>query len=297
MRILVAPTENYIKKYRAVLNADASAGSNVTLTLINNSEAAQYDYLVIGIEGSETAELVQINAAVSGATNVQVATLKLSHKKGEPVTCYLYDKRKFYGSTTKDGSYTELSGSPVTIKPDDNQGATLEYDGVEGYTYFKATYYNTQTSTETDSDDSAAVLAEETSRYCSLYAIRVQARLTDNPFITDGRVELKRQQAESEINSAIFSRYVLPLSEIPGIIKHICELLAAGYLDYEEFGKDGDGVKWLGEARGLLNSIKNGTQRLLTSDMTELPTNTSVNVLEGFPNDCQDRAFTRGMKF
>src|SRR4051794_29187124 len=115
MRSLLAPTEPFIKVETSKLAADATAGSNVTLTLENNDGFANTDFIVVGHEGNELAELEQINQAISGSTNVRVATLKFNHVAGEPVTKYRFNKRKFYGATSADGSYTELTseGSPV----------------------------------------------------------------------------------------------------------------------------------------------------------------------------------------
>ena len=137
MKTLLAPTEDFIKLERTSLDADASAGSNVTLTLANNNGMDNNTFIVIGIEGSEKAELVKINASVTPGAAVQVETLLFAHKKGEPVTVYRYDKRKFYGSVTEGGSYTELTGdgSPVTIQVDDPQGTRLEYSS-STYQYF-----------------------------------------------------------------------------------------------------------------------------------------------------------------
>lgn len=306
MKTLIAPTEDFIKVERTELNADVSAGSNVTLTLLNNDGLSENDFIVIGQEGSEKAEIQRINATVSGSTDVRVATLNFAHKAGTPITKYRYNQRKFYGATSETGTYTELTddGSPITIQVDDPQGTTLEYTGDEGYTYFKSTYYNSQSLEETDTSDSEAVEADETKRYTSLYAIRVQAGLTENPFINDSRIERKRKQAENEINSVLITRYTLPLSEVPGLIQHICELLAAGYIDFEEYGPEGDGVKWLGEARALLKSIQNGKQRLIGSDGTELATSSSTNILLGYPDNdgttdttTEERSFSIGDKY
>ena len=303
MRSLFAPTENFIKTERTELAEDAAAGSNVSLTLLNNNGMADNTFIVIGREGGEGAELEQINAAVSGGTNVQVATLLRPHKKGEPVTVYRYDKRKFYGCTTETGTFTELTadGSPVAIQVDDPQGTLLEYAGVQGYLYFKATYYNSETTDETDPDDSEAVLADETTRYCTIYGIRKMSGFTDNPYITDGRIEDKRRQAENEINSVISVRYVLPLSTIPPIINYVCELLAAGYIHYEEFGSDGEGGKKLGEARAILKAIKEGTQKLLDADYAELEKVESAMKLSGTPNGSETGGnkikFTMAKKF
>lgn len=286
MKQLIAATEDFIKQERSKLNADASAGSNVTLTLLNNDSLADNDFLVVGVEGSEKAELVQINAAVVAGTAVQVATLKFAHKAGEPITKYRYNKRKFYGATASGGSYTELTadGSPVEIQVDDPQGTLLEYTGNEGYLYFKSTYYNSEDATETDIDDAEEVEADETKRYTSIYNIRKHAGLTENPYISDGRIETKRKQAESEVKASIGTRYALPLSEIPGVVQYITTLLAAGYIDFEEFGGDGQGVKWLGEARGMLKSIKEGRVALFGTDDTELTRQSNSGTLIGKPD-------------
>ena len=300
MKTLFAPTEDFIKVERTVLAADVSAGSNVSITLESNQGLAQNDYIVIGYEGNELAELEQINAAVSGNVAVQVATLKFNHKKGEPVVKFRYNKRKFYGATTETGSYSELTadGSPKDIQPDDPQGTLLEYSGTS-YTWFKATYFNSQTSLETDIADAIAVEADESKRYATIYAIRKHAGLAGNPYYSDGRIETKRKQAENEIDSVLYSRYELPLTEVPALLGQITELLAAGYIDFEEFGKDGEGVKWLAEARALLKAIQTGKQRLIGADGEELTRITKTGVLDGLPNDstAESRMFTIDQQF
>src|SRR5215208_3378833 len=109
MKSFIAPTEPWIKTEIGTLNADATAGTNVTLTLVNNDGLAQNDYIVIGHEGSELAELELINQAVTAGASVRVATLKFNHKAGEPIVRYAYNQRKFYGSLTEGGSYSELT--------------------------------------------------------------------------------------------------------------------------------------------------------------------------------------------
>lgn len=304
MKQFIAPTEDFIKLEKSELAADVAAGSNVSITLLNNNGLAQYDYVVIGKEGSEKAEIQQINAAVSGGTIIQVATLKYAHKAGEPIVKYRYNKRKFYGALTATGSYTELTsdGSPRDIEVDDPQGTRFEYTGVDNYAYFKSTYYNSQEDIETDIDDSTAVPGDQSKRYASLYGIRKMAGFTDNPFVTDERIENKRLQAENEINSKIMQRYSLPLSEIPPILTYICECLAAGYMHYEEYGPEGDAVKKLGEARGMLKNISDGTQKLIGSDYQELTITRSTTRLEGKPDGTEtgcteQRKFTVGQKF
>jgi phage gp36-like protein len=301
MRSLFAPTEPSIKAERTRLAADAAAGTNVTLTLENADGLAADYFIAIGQEGSELAELQQINQAVASDTSVRVASLKFNHQKGEPVTVYRYNQRKFYGSTSADGVYVELTadGSPKDIQVDDPQGTVLEYTG-DTATHFKATYYNSETNEETALGDSQASAADESARYASLWAIRKHAGLAGNPLYSDFRLEMKRKQAENEINSAIGSRYSLPLSEVPPLLSYICELLAAGYIDYEEFGADSQGVKWLGEARALLKAIQGGTQLLLGADGTELGRVAAADtLLGGYPDseDTDEAAFSMSDRF
>ena len=302
MRKLLAPTEDFIKGSRTRLAAQALKGSNVTLTLENNDGTEEDTFIVIGNEGSERVEIQQINNAVTAGQNVRVATLVFDHEPGEPVTVYNFDKRKFYGCTTKTGSFVELTtdGSPLPIRVSDPQGTLLEYTGVEGYQYFKATYFNSTSNAETSLADSEPTLADESVRYCSIYGIRKMAGFTDNPFLSDGRIEDKRRQAENEIDSAIFESYTLPLAEIPPLITYVAECLAAGYIHYEEFGSESAGVKKLGEARGILKAIQKGTQKLIGADKTELASGTTSGSsnLSGYPDaSAPGPSFTRTMRF
>ncbi len=297
MRFLLAPTEDFIKQERAIIGADVSAGSSVAITLENTDGLTANDYVAIGYEGSELCELEQI-ATVDSDTQITVTTLKFNHKKGDPVTMYRFNKRKFYGSLTETGSYTELTGdgSPADIQVDDPQGTRLEYSGTT-YLFFKATYYNSTTLDETVEDDATAVEADESKRYATVFAIRKHAGLAGNTFYSDVRIETKRKQAENEIDSAIFSRYDLPLSEVPALLGQICELLAAGYIDFEEFGKDGEGVKWLGQARAILKQIVEGKRRLIGTDGSELAVKAKVGVLNGYPDDSIDTGSGEDVKF
>ena len=302
MRTLVAPTEDFIKRERDNLTADGTAGSGVALSVQSSANFAINDYIIVGVEGSETAELCQVTAI--GATSITVATLVLNHKKDEPIVKFRYNKRKFYGSLTAGGSYSQLSssGSPVTIMVNNPQGTILEYTGVEGYLYFKSTYNNSYTGDETSITDAVEVYADESARYTSLYAIRVQAGLTQNPFIDDGRIERKRIQAENEINSVLFRLYELPIAEIVPLIQRVCELLAAGYIDFEEYGPDGQGVKWLGEARGILKAISENRQNLIKADGSELTRKTGTQGIKSYPDTVDNdngpvRYFSMGQRF
>lgn len=286
MKRLLASTEDFIKDERGRLSADVAAGSNIAVPVDSSEGVSTGDYIVFGVEGSEFAELCTVASTTD--TSITVDALKFTHRANDPFVIYRFNQRKFYGAATAAGPFTELTddGSPKDILVDDQQGALLEYSGTD-YSYFKATYFNSTTNAETDTADSTAVSGDESARYCSIYAIRRKAGLTTNPFITDDRLENKRKQAENEINSALYAVYRLPLSEVPPLISQIAELLAAGYIDFEEFGAEGEGVKWLGEGRAILKQITAGTRRLLGSDFTELTRINNSNSLNGYPDSSE----------
>lgn len=304
MKVLLAPTESFIKREKTFLSAAASAGGSVVVNVQNATNFSINDYVVIGLEGSEQAELTQITAVTN--ETLTLLLLKLNHISDEPIVKYRYNQRKFYGATVSGGSYTHLSsyGSPATIQVDVPQNTICEYTGSEGYIYFKSTYYNSTTSEETSLGDATEVLANESLRYCSNYAIRKQAGLSDNPFITDGDVEPYRKSAENEVNSSIYSRYTLPLTntttmgyEVPALIERCTILLAAGYMDYREYGNAGVGVKWLGEARGILNALKKGTQRLIASDDNEFLLKELTQGVQSADNNNEPRFFSKCQLF
>jgi len=289
MKTLLAPTEQFIKQERSRLRSKVTAGSDKTIEVDNLDGFETNDFIVIGYEGSELCEMTYITS-INSRKEAVVSTIKFSHPEGTTITQYRYDQRKFYGATSEDGTYYELTadGSPKTIQVDDPQGTQLEYAGSEEYTYFKATYYNSNTDEETSLADAEATLADETKRYTSIFNIRKHAGLVDNPFYPDLRIEIKRKQAESEVDSYLLRRYDLPLDEIPGLIEQVTTALAAGYIDFEEFGKDGEGVKWLSEARSILKKLVDGKQALIGSDGKELARQTKAGMAGGYPDENTD---------
>ena len=281
----------------------------MTISVLSAESFAADDFVVVGIEGSEQAEMCRVVAVGTGYIEVQ--TLLKNHLQDEPITKYKYNQRKFYGSLTSGGTYHELTsyGSPANIEVSDPQGTYFEYTGTEGYVYFKSTYYNTTDTTETDITDAAETYADETERYCSIYAIKKQAGLTQNPYIGDAVIEQYRKRAEAEVNSFLNAKYFLPLTnsqgirEIPFAVENCTVLLAAGYADWQEFGKDGEGFKWMADARKQLKQIQSpGGQQLIGSDFKEMQNRGSSSGVQSYP-DMVDNAngptqsFTMMQKF
>jgi len=298
MKLLIAPTEDYIRGEQSRLDSDASAGSGVALTLENNDGFSADLFIRVGYEGQETTELCEIDS-ISGNQGVTVATLKYDHPAGTPVQLFRFNKRKFYGSDALDGTYTELTddGSPKDIQVDDPRGSVLEYTGND-YSYFKAIYYNSVTGQTTLLSEAEAAQVDESSRYVSLWDIRVTAGFAENSNITDSYIEKHRTAAEAEVRTVLAKKYSLPLSYIPDYVRDITELLAAGKMLYKQYPDSDAGEKMLGEARSMLKKIRTGDVELYDLDGVEL---TQVARASEAPKygrtDDDTRVFTKDMRF
>lgn len=294
MKVFKFPTEeDLIGMEQTELTAAATAGSSVTLALKSNHGLTDNDFVMIKRVGDDQAHIAQLNATVSGNTDIQIDTLRYDLAIGDIIRKITHNQRKFYGCATEDGTYVHISAddSPKTIEVDNLDGTLFEYTGDEGYLYFKSTYFNSQSPTkETDIDDAVSVLGGESDRYCSIYDIKAEAGLIDNPYISGVRLENLRVRAEGEVKASLFKKYALPLSEIPVIIKTATKLMAAGWLLYQEYGAEADGTSKDGidkvkQGRSILKQIRNGTVILLNSDDEVLEASSSGSKLDSFPDN------------
>jgi len=269
MKPLIVPLEPFIKSSKTFLSA-AVAASATPISVDSIHTFSINDYVIIGTEGKENAEIKKITSTPTGTT-IEVEALAFAHKIDEPVVKIAFNQRKLYGCLTKDGTFVFIETKNISV--DNPQGTYFSYNGE--YEWFKATYYNEVTAIETDIADAIAGQAGEVQHFCSIYDIREEAGFIDNPYISDGRIHLLRTQVESEVKGSIASRYTLPLSEIPEIVKNATIMIAAGRLLYREYGSDTeglskDGIEKIKEGRGILKAIREGELILLSSDDEEL---------------------------
>ena len=144
--------------------------------------------------------------------------------------------------TSQDGSYTELTadGSPKSHPGRRPAGHRPGVHAASTYTFFKATYYNSRDRR-----------GDRHRRHRSVRATRAAAtRRSGRSASTLASLATRAIPTSASRRSATRPRTrstarLLPStscrsSEVPGLITNICELLAAGYIDYEEFGKDGE---------------------------------------------------------
>lgn len=130
-----------------------AAGGVTTLVVKGNQGFANTNKILIGPMGTENAEIVSVNAAVTAGTALTVTTTVFPHNANEPVYVLEYNQVKFYRSTTGvAGAYSLLATVDVDV---DNENLQTVYDDSTGSSsyYYKISYYNSVTSFETEQSD------------------------------------------------------------------------------------------------------------------------------------------------
>lgn len=284
MQILVSPTEENVLTELTYLNGDVAVGAT-SITVDNGQGYATNDYLITERRRTEKAELRKIST-VSGQTITLSSALSFAHKDGIQVQKILYNQRKFYSCTTKDGTYAAISDgtNPKDIEVDRPDGTFFEHAAGTSSTWYKATYYNSTTPTETSLDDAVATQGSESNHYTSLYAIRRQSGFEEAFGIPDEVISDYRDEAENEFESRIATTYSTPLSSKPKIGRQIANLLAAGNLLIKEYGMEADieisksGARMIERANSLLEKIADGTLKLIDDAGSLIGTQTTQDV-------------------
>ena len=283
MKPFLVPNENFVKSEITEIAVATTAGTPVAVTVDNNNGFDINDYAIVGTEGEEKAELRRVTATPFGV--ISFVTLVFDHKKGEKITRIAFNQRKFYGCATVSGPYVLIETKDIEV--DNPRGTYFEYIGT-AYSYFKATYYNSTTTTESAIANAVASKADDTDHYCSVFDIREEAGFEENPYISDGRIHTLRLMAESEVKGYLAGGYTLPLSEVPEIVRIATKLIAAGWLLWQEFGIDPedagrDGRAKIEEGRNILKGISENKIILMdSSDNIMAKADTGI---AGFPDE------------
>jgi hypothetical protein len=269
--------------------ADATIG-DTSLTLANNNNIVANDQLLLGTVGSERDEIVEVSSK-AGNTVVTTSALAFAHLSGQPIRVLNGNQIKVYRAADTnnlqpaDSSFAVFTGSTVNIDPDQMQTLFTDTNGSSGF-WYKATFFNSLTNTETSLADSAAARGGQLN-YCTLDQIRDDSGIKSR-FITDAMVDIQRQAAQVEVNSAAAGRYTLPFTmPISPAITKITIVLAAGYLmmaQYDQFTNiysQGEAkVKW---ASAKLDALKSGQLDIIGANGQSISVPNSSG-FSGYPN-------------
>jgi len=293
---LIIPNENAIKSEKSAVGASQTS-VGTALELENNQGLLVNDFVCVGREGSEKAELKQIDTVNSDQKNIALKTAtKFIHLQFEEVVKFLYNKRRIYRKLVGETSFSLIA--TIDIEVDRPLGTFYTDDTGVDTAQYKATYYNSVTMVETSINDARAVYGSGGNHYCLLDEIREEAGFNSNDNIEDERIFRLRARSEGEVNASLVTNYSMPLntqtywedSSAQELIRQITILLSAGWLLWQEYpderenGTSKDGLVKIKEARSMLKDIRENRLLLLGSDNEELSPATGVGIT-GYPND------------
>lgn len=253
---------------------------SVSTLAVENIEAFEVGKSVlVGELGEETSFIADV-AAITAGTRTLVLSAAPSGvpttPKGATVRVLAFTHRRFYASDAKDGVYQLMTELPIL--PTAKSGTSYTHDSPT-LPWLKVTY--SAQFAESSLDDAPAFRAdgstedEPRTRFgATISQAKYRARMLGNDLVGNERWVSAMATAESETAAAVASRYVMPLSFVPELLRDIVRDFAAGIVLIEEYGnaEDSDGARLLGGARKRLADIRDGNVRLLDGHDQDLPT-------------------------
>lgn len=286
------------------LNANLSA-AQADATMLSVDGMSALDYLVFDPR-SEISEVLQISS-IAGQVVTNATNFSFAHNKHSRVIKVFGHQLKIYraanvsGLAPADASFSLLA----TVDTDFDQEDTKYTDSAGSSDYwYKFTYYNYQTSSQTSLGLATAIRGGGYGHYVSVEDVRGEAGLNNAKSISDELVASRRKSAESEVKGVLAAvGYTLPLVDsagtayTPPIIEEIARKLAAGMLLSKAYGMNGgrtakEADKKKKEARAQLKLISSGKLLLLDATETQLAYSTD---LDGWPDETtEDAAYDGG---
>lgn len=146
MVLLRGANYDFSAQQKSKFDADAAAAA-VSITVENTEGFAVDDYVVLHPR-NEQSEIVKVTA-VTDDTTLAVTALKFAHFSGEFIYRMPYNRMRFYSSTSATGTYALIAGSETELSYADDY-TTYEYVAGTSALFYKRTFYNTTTTTESD---------------------------------------------------------------------------------------------------------------------------------------------------
>jgi hypothetical protein len=253
LQILNFDDINIIEKTELASNITATA---TVIPLENDDGFTSSSYIKIG--QGERAEIRQGQTLTDQNLTVSPA-VTFAHIKGEQILRLRGNKIRLYRAPNtnsvppSDSNYTLLT--TLSIEADQPYSQYLDAEGGSEY-WYKYTYYNEDTDEETSLGNSMAIRGGQIGQLVSVDDVRKEAGLEGNDFIDQTQISIRRDQAQDEVKSVLFSAgYTLPLIDsngdeyIPPFIENVALLLAAGYILSRDYGATDTVKKEEGDAK------------------------------------------------
>lgn len=140
---------------RTVTTSPVSVGATtLTVKAVDTNSWADNDWLIVGEIGTPTAEVLQVNGAVTDGTSLTVDNAgsggsRYAHGVDEPVYRIDFNKIKVYRATTEAGAKTNLA--TIEVMPDNFESRYEDTANTTGFGF--VTFFNTFTNGESPYSD------------------------------------------------------------------------------------------------------------------------------------------------
>jgi len=131
-----------------VLTADAHSGD--TEIFVENNDGFSVDDYIVMNPFNEVTEIVKISTSTNNKITLATALL-FNYAEKAKIYKTPYNQMKFYSATTSSGTYTARATTDIMY---DQPFTEYEYAAGTADLYYKVTFYNETTTTETDIDSS-----------------------------------------------------------------------------------------------------------------------------------------------
>lgn len=142
---------------QAYLTADVSA-TGTSLTVSDNEGLAQHDIILFDGFNNPTAEIKEVDAAVTAGTALTVTAMTFGHSRNTPLYKLPFNQVEISGTNTSEGTKTVIA--TVALKVTDQW---TEYDiaGGTAYSYYYVRFYNSYASSPYYGDYSDEIAATD----------------------------------------------------------------------------------------------------------------------------------------
>lgn len=181
-------TQNRAKTYLTA--AVAAAGTTLTVKAVDTNAWADNDWVIVGEIGSPTAEVLQINGAVSDGTSITVDNAgsggaRFAHAVNEPIYRVDYNKIRWSWSSTESGSKTVLT--TTEIQPDSFETRYEDSANTTGYGF--AQFNNSATNAYSPYSDAIPYAGQSLKSLQKMIAkVRTLIDEKDDSFVSDDEI-------------------------------------------------------------------------------------------------------------
>lgn len=192
MLLLVQNRILTLNRERTFLTQAISAAA-VTLTVkaVDNNTWSDNDWVLVGEIGTQNAEILQINGAVTDGTSLTVDNAgaggaRFAHSVDEPVYRLDFNRIRFFRSATEDGAKTTLA--TIDLQPENFETRYDDQVNTSGYGF--AAFVNSQTTAQSPYSAAIPYTGQSAASLASMIKkVRTLTDEQDDDFITDSQIK------------------------------------------------------------------------------------------------------------